>query len=225
MEVRVSGSAFGVFGRDSERQSVGETEANEAFGWDLHLLAACDGVCTGSDAAACSGSDGGSFATAEDASKDSADGCTTANFFGGVFAAALAFYAVGVSGDREFFAATVDAGEFDGEERVAFVVSRFLNGRDAACDRRALTDGDEAVDDDVGGDGAGEAVTLLGRGAVEGLGDADRDGGIRLEGDVTECGGRGWWRRRWWREFLRWRWWGSRYLRGRNVSGNGFVDD
>ena len=38
-------------------------------------------------------------------------------------------------------------------------------------------DDDEAVDDDVGGDGAGEGLALLGGGAVEGLGDADGDGG------------------------------------------------
>ena len=95
----------------------------------------------------------------------------------------------------------------------------FLDGGDAACDGGALTNDDEVVDDDVCGDGAGEGVALLGGGAIEGLGDADGDGGVRRNGDVTEGrrgggggggGGSSCWRR-WWRG-------GCGYLGGRRYG-------
>ncbi len=63
----------------------------------------------------------------------------------------------------------VDAGEFDGEEGAALVVGGFVDVRDAAGDGCALGEGDEAVDDDVGGDDSGEGVALLGGGGVERL--------------------------------------------------------
>ncbi len=50
-----------------------------------------------------------------------------------------------------------------------FVVGGLLNFGDAAGDRGALTKDDHAVDDEVGGEGAGEEFPLLRGGAVEGL--------------------------------------------------------
>ena len=46
-------------------------------------------------AAAGCGSDGCAFASADDAAEDGSDGCSAADFFGGVFAAAFALDAVG----------------------------------------------------------------------------------------------------------------------------------
>ncbi len=86
-------------------EGVGEVEADEGLGGDLDLLAASDGVGSCSDATTGCGSDGCALASAEDATEDCADGCSAANFFGGVFAAAVAFDAVGVGGDGELFAA------------------------------------------------------------------------------------------------------------------------
>jgi hypothetical protein len=191
-------------GWNSEGEGVGEVEADERFGGNLNLLPAGDGVGSGSETAAGSSSDGCAFATTEDASEDGADGCSATDFFGSVGTAALALDAVGIGVDSEFFAAAIDAGELDGEEGAALIVGGLLNGDDAAGDGGALTDDNDAVSDDVGGDGAVEGFALLGGGAVEGLGDANWNGGAGVDRDVTE-GGWGWWRgwelarRRWWR--------------------------
>src|ERR1700722_3457919 len=178
LQLRSAGCAVSLFGWNFERERVGEVEADEGFGLDLDLLAASDGVGSGADTAAGSGSDGCAFAASEDAAEDGSDGSAASDFFGGVCAAALALDAVGIGGDGEFFSTTVDAGEFDGEQRVALVVRGLLNGDDAAGDWRALAQDDKAIGEDVGGDGAGEEVTLLGGGAVESLGDADGNGGV-----------------------------------------------
>ena len=77
-------------------------KTDEAFGRDLNLLAAGDGVGAGTDTAAGSCADGCSLATAEDATEDSADGRSAADLFGCVFAAAFAFDAVRFGGDRDF---------------------------------------------------------------------------------------------------------------------------
>src|ERR1700749_1718170 len=103
-------------GWNSEREGVGEVEADEGFGGNLNLLTAGDGVGTGSDTAAGSGSDGCAFASAEDAAEDGSDGCAAANFFGGVRATALALDAVGIGVDGELIAAAIDTGELDGEQ-------------------------------------------------------------------------------------------------------------
>ncbi len=104
----------------------------EGFGGDLDLLAAGDGVGSGTDAAAGSGSDGCAFAAADDAAEDGSDGCSAADFGCCVRAATLALDAVGIGGDGERFAVAIDAGEFDGEEGAAFVVGGLLDGGDAA---------------------------------------------------------------------------------------------
>jgi len=57
--------------------------------------------------------------------------------------------------------------------------------------------------------------------AVEGLGDADGEGGPWVEGDVAEGGW--WWRRRRWRR-LHGRWGGVGYLWGGSFSGCGLAD-
>ena len=181
-------------GGNFEDKGVGEVEADEAFGGNLDLLAASDGVGSGSDTTAGSGSDGCAFASAEDAAEDGSDSCSAANFLGCVGAAAFALDAVGIGVDGETLAATVDAGEFDGEQRAALVVGRLLYSHNATGDGSAVGDDDDAVGDDVGCGGSGEGVTLLGGGTVESLRDADRDGGARSECNVAE--GR-WWRRRW----------------------------
>ena len=67
----------------------------------------------------------------------------------------------------------------------------FVDVRDAAGDGCALGQGDEAVDDDVGGDDSGEGVALLGGGAVERLGDADGDGVAGCYGYGFKGGGGG----------------------------------
>src|SRR5271155_587246 len=197
--------AFGfTAGWNLEGERVGEVETDEGFGRNLNLLAASDGVGTSTDTAASSGSDGCAFAAAEDPAEDSSDGCSAADLLCGVGSAAFAFDAVGISVDGDLFTTAID----DGEERAAFVVGRFLHGDDAASDRSALAYDDEAVYDDVGGDGAGEGFALLRGGAVEGLRDADGNGGAGVDGDVME-GRRRWrWGRRWWRwrEVLRRRW-------------------
>ena len=198
LQGRACGGAVGFFGRHAKRKRVGEVEADESFGGNLNLLSAGDGVGAGSDTAAGSGSDGCAFASAEDAAKDGSDGCASSDFFSGVLAAALALDAVGFGVDGEFIAVAIDAGEFDGEQGVPFVVGGLLHGDDAAGDGCALAKDDEAVGEDVGGNGAGEDFALLGGGAVEGLGDADGNGGSGRNGDVTECR---WWRR-WWRRLL-----------------------
>jgi hypothetical protein len=203
------GCAVGLFGGDFERERVGESEANEGFGWNLNLLAARDGVDSGTGTAAGSCTDGCALASSKDAAEDGTDGCSAADLLGGVRAPALALDAIGFGGDGELFAMAVDAGEFDCEQGAAFVVGCLLNGRYAAGDGSALANDDEAVGDDVSGYGSGEEISLLGGGAVEGLGDADGDDSVGCEGDITE-GGR--WRRRrgWgWKLFLRWRWWGG----------------
>jgi hypothetical protein len=226
LQSRIGRGVLGLaVGWNFEGEGVGEVEADERFGGNLNLLTACDGVGSGSETAAGSGSDGCAFASAEDASEDGADGCSATDFFGGVFAATLALDAVWVGVDGEFFTAAIDAGELDGEKGTALVVGGLLHGNDAAGDGGALTDDDEAVGDDVGGDGAAEGLALLGGGAVEGLGDANRKGGAWIDGDVTE-GWWGWWR--WW-EFPCgwWRRWGSGDLWGGIVCRwrGGVADD
>ena len=139
LQVGTGGCAVGFFGWDFDGERVGEAEADESFGGDLDLLSACDGVGSGSDTAAGRGSDGCTFAAAEDAAEDGSDGCSAAYFFSGVLAAAVALDAVGVGGDGEPLAPAIDAGEFDGEERAAFIVSCFLHGYDAAVEH-ALRD-------------------------------------------------------------------------------------
>ena len=118
----------------------------------------------------------------------------------------------------------VDAGQFDGEEGAAFVVGGLLNGNDAAGYGGAGTNDDDAVREDVRGDGAGEGLTLLRGGAVEGLSDADGNGGARVEGDVAEGRPRRRWR--WRRRFLPGRWWwgGVGYLRGGSFNRGGLAD-
>ena len=182
----------GVFGGGADGDGVGELEADEGLGGDLDLLAAGDGVGAGADSAAGCCSDGCAFAAAEDAAEDGAYGCSAADFFGGVLAAAFALFGVGFGDDGDVLAFTVDAGEFDGEQGAALVVGGFLDVGDAAGDGCALGQGDQAVDDDVGGDDSGEVVALLGGGAVEGLRDADGDGVAGVYG----YGFKGW-RRRW----------------------------
>src|SRR5258708_1307760 len=100
-------------GWNSEREGVGQVEADEGFGGDLDLFASGDGVGSGTDAAAGSGSDGCAFASAEDAAEDGANGCSAADFLGGVGATALAFDAVGFGVDGDFFTAAIDGREFD----------------------------------------------------------------------------------------------------------------
>src|SRR5438270_4381198 len=175
-------------GWNSEREGIGQVEADEGFGGDLDLLTAGDGVGSGTYAASGSGSDGCAFAAAEYATENCAHGCSASDFFCGIGAAAFALDAVRFGVDGEFIAAAIDAGEFDGEQRTALVMGGFLNGDDAAGDRCAGTDDDDAIGDDVGGDGAGEGLTLLCGGAVEGLGDANGNRGSRVESDVTEGG-------------------------------------
>src|SRR5882757_3755058 len=185
LQGRVGCRVFGLaVGWNAEREGVGEVEADEGFGGNLNLLAAGDGVGSGSYTAACSGSDGCAFASAEDAAEDGADGCSATYFFGGVFAAALALDAIGLGVYSDLFTAAIDAGEFDGEQRAAFVVGGLLHGDDAAGDGGAGADDDNAVGDDVRGDSAGEGFTLLRGGAVEGLGNPDGDRGSGGEGDV-----------------------------------------
>src|SRR6202042_2250282 len=202
LEVRTASCAVGLFGWNFESECVGEVEANQSFGLDLDLLTAGDGVGSGTDTAAGSGSNGCALASAENTSEDCSDSCAAADFFSGVGAATLALDAVRVSVDGDFFAAAIDAGEFDGEKGATFVVGGLLYGDDATGDGSALTDDDKAVGDDVGGDGAGEVFALLRGGAVEGFRDSDGNGGAGGGGDVVESR-RGW--RRWWgrREFLR----------------------
>jgi hypothetical protein len=65
-------------------------------------------------------------------------------------------------------------------------VCGLLYGGDAAEDGRALADNGHVVEDDVGRDDAGEGVTLLGRGAIEGLGDADGKDGIGRDRNVMK---------------------------------------
>jgi len=189
LQGRIGGWALGfAVCRNSEREGVGEVETDEGFGGDLNLLSAGDGVGSGSGTAAGSGSDGCAFASADDAAEDGADGCSATDLGGCIGAAALALDAIGLGVDGDFFAVTIDAGEFDGEQGAAFVVGGLLNGNDAAGDGSAGTDDDDAVRDDVRGDGAGEGLTLLRGGAVEGLGDADGQRGSWGEGDVAEGG-------------------------------------
>ena len=80
----------GVFGGDADGDGVGEVEADEGLGGDLDLLAAGDGVGSGTDSSAGCCSDGCAFAAAEDAAEDGTYGCSAADFFGGVLAAAFA---------------------------------------------------------------------------------------------------------------------------------------
>src|SRR5215469_2695561 len=203
-------SGRGVFGFaaswNSQREGICQVEADEGLGLDLDLFAARDGVGTGSDGAAGSGSDGCAFASADDSAEDGADRCSAADFFCGVLAASLALDAVGIGVDGDGSAVAIDAGQFDSEQRTAFVVGGFLNGDDAAGDGRSGADDDDAIRDDIRGDDAGECFALLGSGAVKGLGDANRDRSSGVDCHVTE-GWRGWW-------------WG-RQLRGRRGRGSG----
>jgi hypothetical protein len=135
----IGGWAVGfAVGWNSESKGVGQVEADEGFGGDLDLFASGDGVGSGTDATAGRGSDGCAFASAEDAAENGSDGCSAADLLGGIGSAALALDAVGVGVDGEFFAAAIDAGEFDGEERTACACS--LLGGDAAGDGGALRD-------------------------------------------------------------------------------------
>ena len=99
LKVRFGGWTFAVSGGDANRERVGELKADKGFGGDLNLLAASDGVGSGADSTAGSGSDGCSLAAAQDAAEDCPNGCAAANLLCGVFAAALTLDAVGVSGD------------------------------------------------------------------------------------------------------------------------------
>ena len=137
-------------------------EADESFGGDLDLLSAGDGVDAGSCAAPGSGSDGRTFASSDDAAKDSSDGCSATDLFRCVGTAALAFDAVEFGGNGDFFAVAADAGEFDAKQGTAFVVSGLLNGGDAAGDGGALANDHEAVGDHVGGYGSGGTGQLGG---------------------------------------------------------------
>ena len=93
-----------------------------------------------------------------------------------------------------------------------------LHGIDVAGDGSALRQDDHVVDDDVGGDSAGEFVAGLRGGAVEGLGDADGNGGSGRQGDVMDDGRRRWW----WRQLsLNGRWWLWRGLRSGSIADDG----
>ena len=145
LEVRTAGCAVGLIGWNFERQRIGEVEADESFGLDLDLLTAGDGVGSGTDTAPGSGSDGCALASAENSSEDCSNSCAATDLFSGVGAATLALNAIRVGVDGDFFAAPIDAGEFDGEKGAAFVVGGLLYGDDATRDRSALTDDDKAV--------------------------------------------------------------------------------
>ena len=190
LQVWIGSCAFDVFCRNRERQRVGQAETDKTFRRNLNLLPTRDGIGSSSYAAAGCGADCCSLASTKNAAKDSAHSSSTADFFSCVFAAAFTLHAVGLSADCKFFATAVDAGEFNGEQGVAFVMSGFLNSGDSAGDECPLTDYDEAVDENVRCDGAGEAVALLSGRAIERLGDADRDRSIRWHCDVTEHGRR-----------------------------------
>jgi len=105
----------------------GEVEADERFGGDLNLLAAGDGVGSGSGTAAGSGLRWLRLCHRPMmAAEDGADGCSATDLRGGVGAAALALDAIGFGVDGDLFAVTIDAGEFHGEQGTAFVVGRPL---------------------------------------------------------------------------------------------------
>lgn len=198
LEGGVGGGCCGLAGGVDD-DGVGEPEADEGFGGDLHLLTLGDGLCSGAESTACCCADGCALSSTEDAAEDGADGCTAADFFGGIFAAASTFLAEGVSGYGDAFTFGVDAGEFDGEEGRAFEVGCFVDFADASGDGGSLRDGCDAFNDKVGGKGSGEGFALLGGRAIEGLGDADGDGGSGGDGDVADDGLGGSLRlRRWW---------------------------
>ena len=124
--------AEGVRRRDADGQGVGELEVDEALGGDLNLFTAGDGVGSGAEAAAGCSADGCAFTATDEAAKDGAYGCSATNFGCRVSAAAFALNAVGVGGDGEGVAVTIDADELNGEQGVAFVVGGLLYGGDSA---------------------------------------------------------------------------------------------
>lgn len=148
---------------------TGEAKADEGFGGDLNLLAASDCLRSRAHAAASSGSDACPFATAKYAAQNGTDGGATADFLGGILAAAVAFLAVCIGGDLQGVRAGLDVRELDDEERTAFEVGGLVDGVDATGYGGSLAKDDAAIDEDVGGEGSGEGVAFLSSGAIESL--------------------------------------------------------
>ena len=161
-----------------------EVKADESFRGDPDLLSAGGALKDGSSASTGTGADSCSFAAAEDATKDGADGSASANLFGGVGAAAFAFDGVGLGGDGDGVAVAAHGGEFDGEPGAAFEVGSVLGVDDGAPDGGSDGEDDEAVGDDFAGYDAGEGRAGLGGLAIEGLVDANGDIGAGAKGDL-----------------------------------------
>src|SRR6185437_11797835 len=128
LEVGVGGSASRVPGGSAERERVREMEADERLRGDLDLLSLGDGIGAGAEAAACGSSNSCSFAAAENAAKNCPDGCPAAHLCRRVLAASLTGYAVRLRRDGDVCPTAFEAGELDGEQRVAFEVGGFLHG-------------------------------------------------------------------------------------------------
>jgi hypothetical protein len=78
-----------------------QLKADHAFRWNRDLLATRDCVRSGTDASTGGGSNGRSFASAEDAPENGSDRCSPAGLFGCVHTSALAFERVRIRRDRQ----------------------------------------------------------------------------------------------------------------------------